>query len=206
MPASSRSPSRFTRCALLVKPKAARPYGRRFASAMTASKSRNGFRMAMGPKGSSFMMRAEFGTSASTVGSKKNPLRAMRLPPASSRAPCVQRLVDEALHRRQAARVRQRAHAIGLVDAVAHRQGPGARGETFREPLVDGLLHVEARRRHAHLARVAILRRRRRHRAPCRRRRRRTPAPARDRRAPWSCASCHRPRAWSAACRPGSIP
>ena len=42
----------------------------------------------MGPKGSSFMMRAEFGTSASTVGSKKKPLRAMRLPPASSRAPC----------------------------------------------------------------------------------------------------------------------
>jgi hypothetical protein len=66
-------------------------------------------------------------------------------------------VVDQRLQRRRPPRVRQRSHAIRLVERISDGQCGRARREPFGEPRVDGAVHVEPRRRHAHLPGVAIL-------------------------------------------------
>ena len=130
----------------------------------------------------------------------------MRSPPASSRAPCAQRVADQRFHRRQRGADAPSGPCARRVEPVADLQRLRARGEAFDESLVDALLHVVARRRDAHLAGVAILRADATDRAPGRRRRRRTPAPARGRRAPSSCASCRRAASFMSCLPTGTEP
>src|SRR5215469_12744564 len=68
IPVSTSRARRFWRAASLVQLKAARPYGRRLASAIISCSVRKGLMSATGPNGSSFMMAALVGISDNTVG------------------------------------------------------------------------------------------------------------------------------------------
>src|SRR5574339_302098 len=85
--------------------------------------------MASGPNGSWFIVSASCGNSAITV----------------------------RLHRALASRIRERRHLRILVEAVADLEGFGAGHEFLDETREYRLVHQEPRRRHADLARVAIL-------------------------------------------------
>jgi hypothetical protein len=79
----------------------------------------NGETTASGPNGSSFITRASFGTSVSTVGSKKLPLLPMRCPPAWTVAPrCVASSMKPSIA------VMRRGLAIGPIVVLASSPSP----------------------------------------------------------------------------------
>jgi hypothetical protein len=102
------------------------------------------------------MIRADVGTSVTTVGSKKYPTLPMRLPPVRSRAPFGRRIGDEVLHRLDTSRVRQRAHGRRRIEPIADAHGAHRGHELFYEGLVGPLLNENTRRRGANLSGVAV--------------------------------------------------
>src|SRR6201987_1758355 len=84
MPVSTAAPIAVAVLADLVNVEDARPNGNRLASSAASSNLENGEISASGAKGSSFIARADFGTSVMTVGSKKYTLLQTRLPPVDT--------------------------------------------------------------------------------------------------------------------------
>ena len=80
MPTSTRRDSRSAFFSDFVNAYPARPYGRRFASAIASSKVSKLRMAAIGPNGSSLNTFASSGTSARTVGCQKFPASPMRSP------------------------------------------------------------------------------------------------------------------------------
>jgi hypothetical protein len=66
-------------------------------------------------------------------------------------------VVDDRLHGVEPARIGERPHGGALLQPVAELDGVGELREALEEAVVDALLHVEARRRDADLAGVAVL-------------------------------------------------
>ena len=81
------------------------------------------------------------------------------MPPVWILPPRLLGVGDEGVHRVEAARVGERAHGDALLQAVADLDALGVFGEALEEARIDVLLHIEARRRDADLAGVAILER-----------------------------------------------